>query len=248
MFEDIDREVSDAVQYYYQTLRGQAAEHEESETEVKGRRSEVLGGQQMDGFAWLIEELLVEQTSINADYIKHDYQATLPGYYRPEKEWDTAVVYDDQLYAALEYKSQGSSIGNNLNNRTEEAIGSNTDIQKAYEEGLFEPSPAPWVGYLILMVDNKASQKPRQLRQPNFPADDEFQGASYVDRMELLCLRMLRQRLVDGAGFLLSNEEIGIDGEYREPNEELAFERFARSLISHVNGHLPEDARASSHE
>jgi hypothetical protein len=55
--------------------------------------------------------------------------------------------------------------------------------------------------------------------------------------MELLCLRMVRQRLVDEAAFMISNDTIGINGEYTEPNEELEFERFARSLVSHVNAH-----------
>jgi hypothetical protein len=237
MLDDLDAEVSDAVEYYYSKLSDQAEQHRRSQETARGRRAEVLGGQQMDGFASLIEDLVHEETGVPRDSIKHDYHATLPGYYRHEKEWDTAVVHNDELLAVVEYKSQGSSIGNNLNNRAEEAIGNNTDLYKAYEEGLFEPSPAPWAGYLMLMVDNEASRKPRSLREPNFRADDAFQDAGYVDRMELLCLRMVRQRLVDEAAFMISNDTIGINGEYTEPNEELEFERFARSLVSHVNAH-----------
>ncbi|MEF8820166.1 MAG: PaeR7I family type II restriction endonuclease [Haloferacaceae archaeon] len=237
MLDDLDAEVSDAVEYYYSKLSDQAEQHRRSQETARGRRAEVLGGQQMDGFASLVEDLVHEEAGVPRDSIKHDYHATLPGYYRYEKEWDTAVVHDGELLAVIEYNSQGSSIGNNLNNRAEEAIGNNTDLYKAYEEGLFEPSPAPWVGYLMLMVDNEASRKPRSLREPNFRADEAFQDAGYVDRMELLCLRMVRQRLVDEAAFMLSNDTIGIDGEYAEPNEELEFGRFARSLVSHVGAH-----------
>jgi hypothetical protein len=237
MLADLDTEVSDAVEYYYSKLSDQAEQHRRSQETARGRRAEVLGGQQMDGFASLVEDLVHEETGVPRDSIKHDYHATLPGYYRHEKEWDTAVVHEGELLAVVEYKSQGSSLGNNLNNRAEEAIGSNTDLYKAYEEGLFEPSPAPWVGYLMLMVDNEASRKPRSLREPNFRADDAFQNAGYVDRMELLCLRMVRQRLVDEAAFLLSEDDIGADGRYTEPNEELEFDRFARSLVSHVGAH-----------
>jgi hypothetical protein len=89
----------------------------------------------------------------------------------------------------------------------------------------------------MLMIDNEASRTPVSLREPNFPADDEFQGAGDADRMELLCLRMTRQRLVDAAAFLLSSPEAGLDGEFAEPNEELGFGRFARSLASHVAAH-----------
>jgi hypothetical protein len=89
----------------------------------------------------------------------------------------------------------------------------------------------------MLMIDNEASRSPVSLREPNFPADDEFQGAGYADRMELLCLRMTRQRLVDGAAFLLSSPDAGLDGAYTEPNEEPGFGRLARSLVSHVAAH-----------
>jgi len=191
----------------------------------------------MDGFAGLIEDVLVE-AGVPRDSVKHDYYATLPGYYRHEKEWDTAVVHDDELLAVVEYKSQASSFGNNLNNRAEEAIGSNTDLLQAYEDGVFEPSPAPWIGYLMLMADNESSRTAPTLREPNFSVDDEFRDATYVDRMELLCLRMVRQRLANSAAFILSDEERGTDGEYWYPNEELQFNRFARSLASHVQGHI----------
>ena len=90
----------------------------------------------------------------------------------------------------------------------------------------------------MLMANNEASRNTPNLREPNFPADDEFQGATYVDRMELLCLRMLRKRLVNGAAFILSDRDDGIEGRYREPNEELRFERFARALTAHVSGYI----------
>lgn len=236
--DDLESEVQDAVQWYWSTLSDQEEEQRESENTARGRRAQVLGGGQMDGFAGLIEDILVDEVGIPRDSIKHDYHATLPGYFRHEKEWDTAVVHDGELLAALEYKSQASSFGNNLNNRTEEVLGSNTDLIQAYEEGLFVPSPQPWIGYLFLMADVEATREPKTLREPNFPADDEFQDASYIDRMNILMTRMVRQRLVTEAAFLLSDEEQGIEGEYWEPNEELRFKRFARSLASHVEGHI----------
>jgi len=173
--------------------------------------------------------------------VKHDYHATLPGYFRHEKEWDTAVVHDDELLAVVEYKSQASSFGNNLNNRAEEAIGNNTDLIQAYEEGVFAPSPQPWIGFLMLMADNDDSRNVPRVREVNFDVEDEFRDATYVDRMELLCLRMVRQRLVNESAFILSDEESGMCGDYWQPNEELRFERFARSLASHVQGHVESD-------
>lgn len=237
MIENLESEISEAVKYYWATLSGQAEAQRESEDSTRGRRAEVLGGQQMDGFAGLIEDILVD-AGIPRDSVKHDYHATIPGYFRHEKEWDTAVVHDDELLAAIEYKSLASSFGNNLNNRVEEALGNSTDLLQAYEEGVFEPSPAPWIGYLMLMADTEKSRKTPRLREPNFDADEAFKGASYVDRMELLCLRMVRQRLVNNAAFILSDEERGLEGEFWEPNEELQFRRFLRSLVAHVKGNI----------
>jgi hypothetical protein len=240
MIDDLGSEVSDAVQWYWETRSGQGAEQRESEDSTRGRRAEVLGGKQMDSFAGLVEDIVVN-AGVSRDAVKHDYHATLPGYYRHEKEWDTAVVHDGELLAVVEYKSQASSFGNNLNNRAEEAIGNNTDLIEAYEEGVFAPSPQPWIGYLMLMADNEESRNEPSVREPNFQVDDEFRGATYVDRMELLCLRMVRKRLVNESAFLLSDEERGLDGEYWEPHEELRFDRFARSLASYVSGHIDHD-------
>ena len=237
MIEDLESEVSDAVQWYWETRYGQGAAQRESEDSTRGRRAEVLGGTQMDSFAGLIEDILVE-AGVPRQSVKHDYHATLPGYFRHEKEWDTAVVHENELLAVVEYKSQASSFANNLNNRAEEAIGNNTDLIQAYEEGVFAPSPQPWIGYLMLMADNDESQTIPQLREVNFEVDDEFRDATYLDRMELLCLRMVRQRLVNESTFILSDIDVGMDGEYWEPNEELRFKRFARSLASHVQGHI----------
>lgn len=240
MIEDLESEVSDAVQWYWETLSGQAETQRESEDSTRGRRAEVLGGMQMDGFAGLIEDIIVD-VGVPRDSVKHDYYATLPGFFRHEKEWDTAVVHDGELLAVIEYKSQASSFGNNLNNRAEEALGNNTDIIEAYEEGVFAPSPQPFIGHLMLMADNEESRNVPGVREPNFKVDDEFRGATYVDRMELLCLRMVRKRLVNESAFILSDEEQGLNGEHWQPNEELKFGRFARALASHVAGHIDYD-------
>lgn len=237
MIDNLQSELADAVQWYWETRSGQGQEQRESEDSTRGRRAEVLGGQQMDGFAGLIEDIVVD-AGVPRESVKHDYHATLPGYYRHEKEWDTAVVHDGELLAVVEYKSQASSFGNNLNNRAEEAIGNNTDILQAYEEGVFSPSPQPFVGYLMLMADNEQSRNVPQVREPNFEVDEEFRNATYIDRMELLCLRMVRQRLVNNAAFILTDAETGLEGDCWEPNEELRFKRFARSLASHVRGNL----------
>ena len=98
----------------------------------------------------------------------------LPGWYRPEKKWDLLVVADGKLLAGIEFKSQVGSFGNNYNNRTEEAIGSATDIWAAYREGAFKPSARPWLGYLMLLEEAPGSVTPVRAREPHFKVFPEF--------------------------------------------------------------------------
>jgi hypothetical protein len=160
----------------------------------------------------------------------------LPGWYRPEKKWDLLVVADGQLLAGIEFKSQVGSFGNNCNNRTEEAIGSATDLWAAYREGAFKPAVRPWLGYLMLLEEVPGSTTPVSAREPHFKVFPEFTGASYAHRYEILLTKLVRERLYDAGCFLLSNAVGGRKGAYREPSGELSFQNFIASLLGHVLG------------
>jgi hypothetical protein len=62
----------------------------------------------------------------------------------------------------------------------------------------------------------------------------EFKDTSYARRYELFCERLVRERLYDATCFLMSNEAVGLEGGYSEPNEELGFKYFATSLTAHA--------------
>lgn len=112
-----------------------------------GDRSAVTGGKQMDGFVALLCALLGEAGVPDA-CVYRNRVVQLPGWFRAEKQWDLVIKVGEQLVAVLELKSQvGPSFGNNFNNRSEEAIGSASDILAAFREGAFTPSPRPWIGY-----------------------------------------------------------------------------------------------------
>lgn len=143
------------------------------------------------------------------------------------------VVAKGELLASIEFKSQVGSFGNNFNNRVEEALGNATDIWTAYREGAFKLSQRPWIGYLMLLEDTERSTRPVRIGEPHFSAFPEFHGTSYADRYQLLCERLVRERLYDAACFIMSNEKYGKRGEYKQPSEELDFEKFAASLASH---------------
>lgn len=159
----------------------------------------------------------------------------MPGWYRPEKQWDLLFLSEGQFIAGIEFKSQvGPSFGNNFNNRTEEAIGSATDIWAAFREGAFTPSARPWLGYLMLLEESSGSTTPVRTREPHFKVFPEFRGSSYVKRYEILLTKMVRERLYDSACFLTSAASTGKTGNYREPSSELSFENFVASLLAKV--------------
>jgi hypothetical protein len=189
----------------------------------------------MDGFVRLVRDLLVAK-KVPESCIAIDRRVELPGWFRAEKKWDLVIVHDEQLLAAVEFKSQiGPSFGNNFNNRSEEALGSATDIWAAYREGAFKPSSRPFLGYLMLLEDCERSRSPVQVSEPHFPVFPEFKEASYLSRYAVLIEKLLRDRLYDGACFLLSSPKAAKTGEYIEPHPELTFSKFVTPLVAQVS-------------
>ncbi|MGH7121403.1 MAG: PaeR7I family type II restriction endonuclease, partial [Acetobacteraceae bacterium] len=216
---DIETKLREAVRQFWLVRRAQS----EKQGSVKGardagERAAVTGGAQMDGFVGLVRDVLCEYGLPRAS-VHCERHLELPGWYRPEKQWDLIVVTNGNFLAGIEFKSQvGPSFGNNYNNRTEEALGSATDLWAAYREGAFSPSARPWLGYLMLLEDCANSNAPVRAREPHYKVFDEFRDASYAKRYELLLTKMVRERLYDSACLLLAAGEPSRYGEFREPS------------------------------
>jgi hypothetical protein len=223
-------ELKNAISFFWKTRTRQGdAQGQLTGIKDAGNRALVTGGKQLDGFITLFEKI-IEDEGIPSRYL-HVRQTTLPGYYRPTKEWDFVVVIDGTLVATIEFKSHvGPSFGNNFNNRVEEALGNATDINTAYREGVFSPSSKPWIGYLMLLEDHPKSTAPVRASEPHFQVSREFKNASYERRYELFCTRLIRERLYDASCLLLSSKDEGLKGGYREPNIEISFTQFVTSL------------------
>lgn len=206
------RHLAKAVRHFWKT-RSDQANRQGATTGIKdhGNRAAITGGGHMDEFCRLIHTLLV-RSGIPGDGIFMKDRRELPGFFRPQKQWDLAVVLARQLVVVVEVKSQVGSFGNNFNNRTEEAIGNATDLWTAYREGAFAPSPRPWLGYLMLLEDSEGSRRPVGVAEPHFKVFEEFRGTSYAKRYELLLLRLIRERLYDSACLLISRQERGPKG------------------------------------
>jgi len=232
---DVERELSTAVKHFW---RIRAAQHQKqggkSGQKDTGNRAAVTGGKHADGFVKLIADIVKDAELPNFSVLVHTTvknQRTLPGYFRPCKEWDIVVMSDDHLIAVVEVKSQVGSFGNNFNNRVEEALGNASDFWTAYKNGAFRPSSKPWLGYLFMLEEHPTSLRPtRRINLRPFHVDEQFQGLSYAKRYEIVCQRMVREMLYDAACFLTSNAADGQRGKFKQPDPELSIKNFAISL------------------
>jgi hypothetical protein len=197
-------------------------------------RGAVTGGAQMDGFIDLFTELVM-RTGIPSHCIFRKKEIELPGFFRPTKEWDLLVVRDHMLIAAIEAKSQvGPSFGNNFNNRTEEAMGSALDLWTAFRERAYLESPQPFLGYFFMLEDCEASNRPVGVQEPHFKVFPEFVGASYMQRYEIFCRKLVLERHYTASAFITSSSEKGITGTFKTPTDDLTVERFVRILMAHL--------------
>ena len=141
---------------------------------------------------------------------------SLPGRYRPSKNWDIVFKKDDLVLAAIELKSMCGSFGNNLNNRTEEAIGNAVDVRAKYG------SDAPWLGYIYVIEENEKSA-----------AVSKRRGISYVQQIEDLCNKLVEDGLYDGAMLVKTKNSKG--SEWSEPSG-LDHKTFTGLLKTHLLG------------
>lgn len=217
----------EAVRHYWLVRTAQKQKQTEAGRADAGARGSVTGGAQMDALADLVAEIFADE-GFPRSGIRRGTSLELPGYYRPEKKWDLLVVHGGAVGAAIEFKSQvGPSFGNNFNNRVEEAVGSAQDLWTAYREGRFG-EVRPWLGYVFLLEDAPKSRQPVRAREPLFPIDEAFRGASYKKRYEVFCRRLVRERLYDAACFVTSSE--APESPIEEPAADLSFARFAAEI------------------
>jgi len=200
-----------------------------------GSRGAVTAGKNMDGFVALMIDLIEANGLKDATVIREGrLPLTLPGYFRPTKMWDMLVLRENRLVAALELKSQVGSFGNNFNNRAEEAIGTAHDLWTAYREGSFGEIPRPFVGWLMLVEDAPESRRPIADRSLHFPIRAEFQGASYVQRYDLLCKKLVQEQLYTTSTVLASPRTAAKTGKFTEESEMTSLKSFVTTFAGHI--------------
>ena len=245
---DIDQRLQEAVQGYWDARAKNKEKQVESGRIDAGTRGEVTGGTQMGALEVLVADILCEAGLKRID-VRTRTALELPGYFRATKKWDLIVISEGHLVLAMEFKSQaGKSIGNNVNNRSEEAVGCAKDLWTAYREGRFgEGAPTPFLGYLFLLEDRPSVKLPVVNKEPYFKVDPVFRGpeapakkkgavkykgVSYAERYELLCRRLVLERIYNASCFLMAtNAKATV---ISQPAKDLTFSRFAAALRGHA--------------
>jgi hypothetical protein len=237
---DIDRRLQEAAQSFWTGRDAQAGRQKEAGKIDAGIRGAVTGGQHMGALETLVVDVLVTAGLTELD-IKVKSKLELPGYYRAEKKWDLLVISKEHLVAAIEFKSQaGESISNNVNNRSEEAIGTATDLWVAFREGRFQDSRAPFLGYFFLLEDFPKVRRPVGNKEPYFLVDPIFKGALYTDRYEILCKRLMLERLYTSVCLTLATRPTAErpQTEVSHPSPDMSVRRFVAALEGHVHTFL----------
>ncbi|GAA4966355.1 type II restriction enzyme [Nonomuraea thailandensis] len=186
---------------------------------------------------------LVAQEFINAGIPEGciiERQPYLPGYYRVRKQWDLVVVCDGILVAAIEFKSQVGSVGKNINNRFEEALGTATDTHAAQTKNEAYGQVPPWLGYVFVLQETAETEQENRSVAALFPTDPTFKGMSYNQRYQ----EMVKRFIGDGvyqAGWFIATKKTDEGIVYNEPLVTATAEAFTaqiRGRIDFVNAVL----------
>lgn len=232
---DYQTKANEAVKSFWGTREAARQKQIESGKADQGERAGVTAGKNMDGFLALIKDVIHMNGLTHADICLQRRVLTLPGFFRPTKLWDMLVINNNKLIAAIELKSQvGPSFGNNFNNRTEEAIGTALDLWKAYRDGAFGDNPRPFVGWMMLVEDCEKSRSRVRDGSPHFPVLKEFIDASYADRYNILCKKLIQEQLYTCASVILSPREAVSTGAYLELSDLTSLKSFISALAGHV--------------
>lgn len=231
---DYERKAREATMAFWGNREKARQKQIEAGKSDQGGRASVTAGKNMDGFLALLIDIVESNGLRHAAIHQKRAVVTLPGYFRPTKLWDVLVLNRGHLVAAIELKSQVGSFGNNFNNRTEEAIGTAHDLWTAYREGAFGKQPRPFVGWMIMVEDAPESRRAVTDRSPHFPVFNEFQGASYLKRYDVLCQRLVQEQLYTSAALLASPQSAASTGDYSELSEMTGLKTFLAALAGHV--------------
>lgn len=231
----------DAVRAFWGVREAQTAKQVASGVVDAGTRGSVTAGKHLAPLEIAVANLFLSDPDLGPDLeIRYGGRHVLPGYYRRAKSWDLVVLYRGVLVAAIEFKSQVGSIGNNHNNRTEEALGNSVDLWRAHEDEFFGVVK-PWLGFVMLLEKSEESTRVVGGDPALFPVDPAYEQVSYLDRYRVTFRRMLAEGKYDAVVVAASERGQGV---YDEPDVRLSFATFEAQIAGRLAliKALPADA------
>lgn len=232
-----DSAIEQALANFWGSRDAQAARQRASGVVDAGTRGAVTGGAHLNAVTDLITASMVGALPQNVSVHtggggRGGGGTTIPGYFRPTKTWDIVIRQAGHIVGVIELKSQVGSFGNNANNRAEEALGNATDLQAAQRHGLIPDNV--FVGYAFVIEQSPRSDAPSNLgSQGGSAVDQAFHRASYIDRVGLLCERVVEDGLYTAAWCVATSAPPSFD--WMEPYPvTTGFERFAETLRAHL--------------
>lgn len=189
-------------------------------------------GGHMDGIRDLVKDIFIDAGMPENSVI---YEPYLPGFYRPRKRWDMAVRYKGALVAALEFKSQVGSVGKNINNRFEEALGTGTDTWAAQGKLAAYGDVPPWLGYVFVIREDEETECPNRPTDALFPADPAFAGMSYSERYQEMLKRFISDNIYQAGWFITTKTDDAGRVTYGEPLATASGKAFRAAVQGRVN-------------
>lgn len=221
----------EAVKQHWLLRDEQDKKNKASKRADAGTRGSVTGGKHLAPLEEAVAGLFRADPDIGAKLtILYGGKHTLPGYYRRSKNWDLVVLYRGVLVAAVEFKSQVGSIGNNHNNRTEESLGNSADLLRANELGMFG-EVNPWIAYILVLEKSDKSTKPVRDDRTLFPSDRDFDRVAYLDRYRITFKRMLLEGKYNAVVVAASEKGGGV---FDEPEVQLSFANFEAEVAGRL--------------
>jgi type II restriction enzyme len=185
----------DAVRAFWTGRDLQAQRQAQSGVTDAGTRGAVTGGGHLGALEQAVMQAFEPLQQLGAT-VTSGRASTLPGFFRRSKDWDVVITFDDVLVAAVEFKSQVGSVGNNFNNRVEESIGNAVDLRTAFREGRLGTLP-PWLAFVFVSEISRTTTALTEPRVRHFAADPIFARTSYLDRYQILAERLVAEGLYD---------------------------------------------------
>jgi hypothetical protein len=86
----------------------------------------------------------------------------------------------------------------------------------------------------MLVEDAPRSRAPIRDSSMHFPIRHEFQGASYIERYNLLCKKLVQEQLYTTAAVLASPQSAIKTGKFCDVSEMTSLKNFVTSFAGHI--------------